>query len=86
MKELQMETKLKFNLQGNGGCYHHCENLEGGHECRAGFSMSKDGLTWVNVDECSAVYNDCEQRRVDINTPNAISLKILEDPPTRLIT
>ena len=54
------------NLQGNGGCHHHCENLEGGHECscRAGFAMSEDGATCVDVDECSAGYYDCDQRCV----------------------
>ena len=54
------------NLQGNGGCHHHCENLEGGHECscRAGFAMSGDGAPCVDVDECSADYYDCDQQCV----------------------
>uniref|UniRef100_A0A8C5MAU5 EGF-like domain-containing protein n=1 Tax=Leptobrachium leishanense TaxID=445787 RepID=A0A8C5MAU5_9ANUR len=48
---------------GNGGCTQLCNDMRWGVKCscQKGWTLAKDGLTCVDIDECASVYSLCHQ-------------------------
>ncbi len=55
--------------QSNGGCQHECVNTDGSFycRCRSGYTLSTDGLTCDDVDECNNAF-PCPAGRLCLNT------------------